>query len=49
MIQRYVNRQPPELKMLPFEEDASTTCRGDIAVGCVVLAALLGLILGWLV
>lgn len=48
MIQKYLNRQTPEMKRLPFEEDAPPTCTGDWAVGCLVAAVFLALLAGWL-
>jgi len=49
MLQKYVNRQTDEMRRLPFEEDVPTTCAGDMAVGFLAAAAILAVIIGWLV
>ena len=49
MLQKYVNRQTDEMLRLPFEEDVPTTCAGDMAVGFLAAAAILAVIIGWLV
>jgi len=48
-LQKYVNRQTDEMRPLPFEEDVPTTCVGDTAVGFLAAAAILAVIIGWLV
>ena len=48
-LQKYVNRQTDEMRHLPFEEDVPTTCAGDMAVGFLAAAAILAVIIGWLV
>jgi len=47
-IQKYERRQSEQMRRLPFEEDAPPHCTGDIAVGFLVAAFFLALVLGWI-
>jgi len=47
MIQKYLNRQTPEMKAQPFAEDMPSGA-GDAAVGFLAAAVLLAIIAGWL-